>query len=153
MPFGRRGRPDSAVGFDQSLTAVADEFVLAHPVGHAHEGTTLAVLGSAALYLLGNLLFKWAIFGRLRPAHVVGLVVLGGAWLPAGELPANMPAVELKRGGDERVIAAVRMALINHGVDLMRGHSGFVSTAHTASDIEATVVAFAAAVDDVVQER
>lgn len=68
--------------------AVADEFVLAHPVGHAHEGTTLAVLGSAALYLLGNLLFKWAIFGRLRPAHVVGLVVLGGAWLPAGELPA-----------------------------------------------------------------
>jgi low temperature requirement protein LtrA len=68
--------------------AVADEFVLAHPVGHAHEGTTLAVLGSAALYLLGNLLFKWAIFGRLRPAHVVGLVVLGGAWLPAAELPA-----------------------------------------------------------------
>ncbi|CAJ0893497.1 low temperature requirement protein A [Ralstonia flatus] len=68
--------------------AVADEFVLAHPVGHAHEGTTLAVLGSAALYLLGNLLFKWAIFGRLRPAHVVGLVVLGGAWMVAGELPA-----------------------------------------------------------------
>ncbi|MBA9848650.1 MAG: low temperature requirement protein A [Ralstonia sp.] len=68
--------------------AVADEFVLAHPVGRAHEGTTLAVLGSAALYLLGNLLFKWAIFGRLRPAHAVGLVVLGGAWLPAGELPA-----------------------------------------------------------------
>ncbi|MRS98236.1 hypothetical protein GJQ57_06150 [Ralstonia pickettii] len=68
--------------------AVADEFVLAHPVGQAHEGTTLAVLGSAALYMLGNLLFKWAIFGRLRPAHVVGLVVLGGAWLPASELPA-----------------------------------------------------------------
>ncbi len=46
------------------------------------------MLGSAALYLLGNLLFKWAIFGRLRPAHVVGLVVLGGAWMVAGEWPA-----------------------------------------------------------------
>ena len=68
--------------------AVADEFVLAHPVGHAHAGTALAVLGSAMLYLLGNLLFKWAIFGRPRPAHAVGLVVLAGAWLLAGDLPA-----------------------------------------------------------------
>lgn len=68
--------------------AVADEFVLAHPVGHAHAGTTLAVMGSAALYLLGNLLFKWAIFGRPRPAHAVGLVVLAGGWLLAGDVPA-----------------------------------------------------------------
>ncbi|GCB06039.1 low temperature requirement protein A [Ralstonia sp. SET104] len=68
--------------------AVADEFVLAHPVGHAHAGAALAVLGSAGLYLLGNLLFKWAIFGRVRPAHVVGLIVLGVTGLVAGGLPA-----------------------------------------------------------------
>ncbi|MCO5396976.1 low temperature requirement protein A [Ralstonia soli] len=68
--------------------AVADEFVLAHPVGHAHAGASLAVLGSAGLYLLGNLLFKWAIFGRVRPAHTVGLVVLAGLWLLMGDLPA-----------------------------------------------------------------
>ncbi|MFK9667745.1 low temperature requirement protein A, partial [Escherichia coli] len=52
------------------IGAVADEFVLAHPVCHPHAGAALAVLGSAGLYLLGNLLFKWAIFGRVRPAHV-----------------------------------------------------------------------------------
>lgn len=68
--------------------AVADEFVLAHPVGHAHAGAATAVLGSAALYLLGNLLFKWAIFGRVRPAHGVGLVVLGLVWLVADAMPA-----------------------------------------------------------------
>ena len=76
-----------------SVGAVADEFVLAHPVGHAHAGAALAVLGSAGLYLLGNLLFKWAIFGRVRPAHMVGLIVLGAiglatSGLVAGELPA-----------------------------------------------------------------
>ena len=38
------------------IGAVADEFVLAHPVGHPHAGAALAVLGSAGLYLLGNLL-------------------------------------------------------------------------------------------------
>ena len=65
------------------IGAVADEFVLAHPVGHPHAGAALAVLGSAGLYLLGNLLFKWAIFGRVRPAHVVGVVALGAAWLVA----------------------------------------------------------------------
>lgn len=68
--------------------AVADEFVLAHPVGHPHTGAALAVLGSAGLYLLGNLLFKWAIFGRVRPAHFVGLAVLGAIWLVTDTLPA-----------------------------------------------------------------
>ncbi|MDB0568973.1 low temperature requirement protein A [Ralstonia solanacearum] len=68
--------------------AVADEFVLAHPVGHPHPGAALTVLGSAALYLLGNLLFKCAIFGRARAAHVLGLVALGLVGLVAAALPA-----------------------------------------------------------------
>lgn len=70
------------------VSAVADEFVLAHPVGHPHPGAALAVLGSSGLYLLGNLLFKWAIFGRVRMAHFVGLLALGGVGLVAGALPA-----------------------------------------------------------------
>jgi low temperature requirement protein LtrA len=34
------------------------------------------VLGSAVLYLVGNMLFKWAIVGRLRTAHLVAIGVL-----------------------------------------------------------------------------
>jgi low temperature requirement protein LtrA len=70
------------------VSAVADEFVLAHPVGHPHAGAALAVLGSAGLYLLGNLLFKCAIFGRARMAHGLGLLALGVVGLVAAELPA-----------------------------------------------------------------
>jgi low temperature requirement protein LtrA len=58
------------------VAAVADEFVLAHPLGHSDAKTVITVLGSAALYLLGNLLFKWAITGRLRHAHLVAIGLL-----------------------------------------------------------------------------
>jgi glutamate-1-semialdehyde 2,1-aminomutase len=44
------------------------------------------------------------------------------------------------------------MALLNHGVDLMRGKSAFVSAAHTADDIDHTVAAFDAALDEVTAE-
>jgi glutamate-1-semialdehyde 2,1-aminomutase len=37
-------------------------------------------------------------------------------------------------------------------VDLMRGRSGFLSAAHTDSDIAATVAAFAATLDDIEAE-
>jgi low temperature requirement protein LtrA len=59
------------------VTAVADELVLAHPVGHhADLPTILAVVGGPALYLLGNLLFKWACYGRAPLSHMVGLASL-----------------------------------------------------------------------------
>lgn len=58
------------------LTAVADEFVLAHPSGHADGKTTTAVLGSAALYLLGSLLFKRAISNSTPGSHFVAILVL-----------------------------------------------------------------------------
>jgi glutamate-1-semialdehyde 2,1-aminomutase len=44
------------------------------------------------------------------------------------------------------------LGLNNHGADLMRGRSGFLSAAHTDADITATVVAFAAALDDMEAE-
>jgi low temperature requirement protein LtrA len=59
------------------VSAVADEFVLAHPLGHAEPKTTVAVLGGTALYLVGNLLFKWTIAGRVPVSPVVGVLVLG----------------------------------------------------------------------------
>ena len=48
----------------------------------------------------------------------------------------------------DRLLRQVRLGLNNHGVDLMRGRSGFLSAAHTEADIAATVAAFAATLDE-----
>ncbi len=58
------------------VAAVADEFVLHHPTGHSDFKTIVAVLGGTALYLVGNLLFKWAITGRLPVSHVAALAAV-----------------------------------------------------------------------------
>lgn len=64
------------------LTAVGDEFVLAHPSGHSDTKTTITVLGGAMLYLLGSLLFKRAISGSTPRSH----------WVAIGLLAASGPA-------------------------------------------------------------
>jgi low temperature requirement protein LtrA len=58
------------------VSAVADEFVLAHPTGHTEMKTVAVVVGGPALYLIGNLLFKRTIWGRLPLSHLVGLGLL-----------------------------------------------------------------------------
>ncbi len=65
------------------VSAVGDEFTLAHPVGHTDAKTAIAVLGGPAMYLLGNLLFKWAVVGELRYSHLVAIAALGVAALAA----------------------------------------------------------------------
>jgi low temperature requirement protein LtrA len=58
------------------LAAVGDEFLLAHPEGHADTNVAIAVAGGAALYLLGNLLFKRAALGYWPLSHLTGLALL-----------------------------------------------------------------------------
>ncbi len=58
------------------VAAVADEFVLHHPTGHSDFKTVVAALGATALYLVGNLLFKWTIAGKLPVSHLVGLLAV-----------------------------------------------------------------------------
>jgi low temperature requirement protein LtrA len=58
------------------VSAVADEVVLTRPTGANDARTSISVLGGSALYLLGNLCFKWAIARRVRISHVLGMVVL-----------------------------------------------------------------------------
>ncbi len=55
------------------VAAVADEFVLHHPTGHSDFKTIVTALGAIALYLVGNLLFKWTIAGRVPLSHIAGL--------------------------------------------------------------------------------
>ena len=56
------------------LAAAADEFVLAHPTGHADAKTAIAIVGSAVLYLAGHTLFAWSIAGRVPAASLAGIV-------------------------------------------------------------------------------
>ncbi len=58
------------------VLAVADELVLAHPAGHTSVRTAATVLGGPALYLIGNILFKRTVWGRLPLSHLVGLSLL-----------------------------------------------------------------------------
>lgn len=66
------------------VIAVSDEKLLAHPVGHADPVYLGALIGGLALFLAGNLAFKWATAGRPYPpfSHLVGLLLtaLLGLW-------------------------------------------------------------------------
>lgn len=65
------------------VTAVGDEWVLAHPEGHTDLKTAMALLGGPALFLLGSLLFKWSVFGHATWSRLVGLGLLGLLAIPA----------------------------------------------------------------------
>ena len=87
----------------------------------------------------------WAAYGD---ASIFHLLVGSSVDFAPGELPAGVPLAELKSGGDARLLQQLRLGLNNHGVDLMRGRSGFLSAAHTGADVDATVAAFAATLDE-----
>jgi len=64
------------------VTAVGDEWVIHHPLGHTDLKTAAALIGGPFLFMLGGLLFKKAVFGLWAPAQGVGLLVLA-ALVPA----------------------------------------------------------------------
>lgn len=81
----------------------------------------------------------WAAYGDASIFHVIAGSAVDFA---PGLLPADLPVMELKRGGDRETLRLMRLGLLNEGVDLMRGHRGFLSAAHTPDDIAATLAAF-----------
>lgn len=91
---------------------------------------------------------KLAGYAAYGDASIVHLMLGSTTPFQAGELPPDLPLAELKRGGDPQVALRFRMALLNHGVDLMRGKSAFVSAAHTDQDIADTIAAVVAALDE-----
>ena len=87
------------------LTAVADEVVLLHPLGHTDTWTAGLICGAAAVYLLGNAFFRRATGGRWSVAHLVGVVVGAGRVPAAGRPDAAGPELGVQRrpaGGDRR---------------------------------------------------
>jgi glutamate-1-semialdehyde 2,1-aminomutase len=93
---------------------------------------------------------SWAAYGEASIFHLVAGSSIDFA---PGELAPDTPMADLKSGGDSALLRLLRLGLNNHGVDLMRGRSGFLSAAHTEEDIVATVAAFAATLDEIVAEQ
>ena len=118
------------------------------------DGTACAQANAAGTALVQGLndairergLHGWAAYGDGSIFHV-----LAGSSVPfaPGELSPEVPLAEIKRGGDAQILDLLKLALINHGVDFMRGHSGFLSIAHGQAELNATIAAFGAALDDV----
>jgi low temperature requirement protein LtrA len=94
------------------LSAVGDEFALAHPTGHASPATVIAVLGGPALFLVGLAVFRWAIADEVPACHLVGAAMLGllslaAPWLPPAGLIAAATAVLLSVVLWEKVFARI----------------------------------------------
>jgi glutamate-1-semialdehyde 2,1-aminomutase len=85
-------------------------------------------------------------FTAYGDGSIVHLFADPAADLAPGDAPAGLPPATLKRGGDARVLAALRMAMQLGGVDLMRGRSAFVSAAHSAADVAHTAAALDSAI-------
>ncbi len=73
------------------LLAVGDDLVLAHPDDPLDPGTQAIVVAAAALYLLGNLLFKRSIGRPWLRSHLVGMAALTVLWLIAPVIPGMTP--------------------------------------------------------------
>ena len=58
------------------VSAVGDELVLAHPVGHMEIKTAAVIVGGPALYLFGDLLFRLVATEKLARSHLAALAVL-----------------------------------------------------------------------------
>jgi low temperature requirement protein LtrA len=67
--------------------AAADELTIAHPTDHATVATTEVILGGPALYLIGNALFKWALWSYVPRSRPVAILTLG-ALVPLALVPS-----------------------------------------------------------------
>lgn len=60
------------------VAAAGDEIILKHPAGHTDFASGAILLGGPALFLTGNLFFKWATAGWPPLSHQIGLGLLAG---------------------------------------------------------------------------
>jgi low temperature requirement protein LtrA len=113
------------------VAAVADEFVLAHPLSPTEPRTTVVVLGGTALYLVGDALFKWAIAGRLPIPPIVGVLLLG----PLIPVSAAMSSLALMALATLVIVAVAlweaRARTVLPRASIAREGARAASTAHT----------------------
>ncbi len=73
------------------LLAVGDDLVLAHPDDPLDATTNAIVVAAAALYLLGNLLFKRSIGRPWLRSHLLGMAALTALWATAPLISGMTP--------------------------------------------------------------
>jgi low temperature requirement protein LtrA len=56
--------------------SVGDELVITHPGGHIQPAWIAVIFGGPALFLAGRAIFEYAVFSRVSPDRVLGVVVL-----------------------------------------------------------------------------
>lgn len=62
------------------VTAVADDFLLAHPAQAAQWPAALSIVGGPFLFLAGTVCFKRCIRGWYQPSHLVGMAALAAVF-------------------------------------------------------------------------
>jgi low temperature requirement protein LtrA len=112
------------------VTAVADELVLAHPVGEMDFKTVLVVLGGPAIYLTGNLLFKTAIFDRAPLSHFGGLALLAVLIPVSGKLVPLALAIA--------TTGILTLVVLWEYVSLRRVRERLAQDAQASGDVEIT---------------
>ena len=136
--------PLSAAAGVAALQCIADSDVVAR----ANESGEQLIAGLNAM-LRARGLRGWAAYGDGSIFH---LLADSAEPFAPGDAPATLTVAERKRGGNPATLAKLRLALINHGVDFMRGRSGFLSLAHTDAVLATTLERFERAVDDMLRE-
>ena len=58
------------------VSAVADELIITHPLGHTDAPLVAVTFGGPALFLAGHALYKWALFGVISIPRLVAIAVL-----------------------------------------------------------------------------
>ncbi|MCY1165390.1 Bacterial low temperature requirement A protein (LtrA) [compost metagenome] len=58
------------------VSAVANELVIAHPDGHIETTSVAVLIAGPLIYLMGNALYKRAVYGRVPLSHLAGLAAL-----------------------------------------------------------------------------
>ncbi|KAB1914341.1 low temperature requirement protein A [Micromonospora sp. AMSO31t] len=94
-------------------TAVGDELVIAHPLGHTPRAWAAVILGGPALFLAGRAAFEYAVFARVSRDRPIGILVLF-ALAPPVLLAPPLAAV----------VAATAVLLGVAVADTVRAHRG-----------------------------
>jgi low temperature requirement protein LtrA len=58
------------------VNAAGIELVIKHPFGHTDPAWKACILGGPALFLAGRAIFEYAVFGRVSPSRLIGVLVL-----------------------------------------------------------------------------
>ncbi len=82
------------------VTAVSDELVLAHPLGHISAVTLAVTLIGPAIFLAGAGLFCWLVFAEPPVSPAIGMLLLAGLWL----LSPNLPPIGLSIGSTAVIV-------------------------------------------------